>query len=146
MKKRILIVEDHDDFRQMVRKYIDQHKPGLDIYEASSGEMGVTKASCVRPDIVLMDINLPHANGLETAKTIREDHPHCRIIFLTVFGVDAFKKIAAKIKASAFIEKSDIYEQLLPALSKCLDGKDKSIICPQIEADNSTKREGQNAR
>ena len=123
MKKRILIVEDHDDFRQMVRKHINQYRPGLEIYEATTGEMGITKASCVKPDIILMDINLPHANGLEAAKTIREDHPYCHIIFLTIFGVEAFKKSAAQIKASAFIEKNDVYEQLLPALNKCLDGK-----------------------
>ena len=120
MKKRILIVEDHVDFRTMIKDYLNRSKLGLEIYEASSGEMGVAKASCVKPDIVLMDINLPNANGLVTAKTIKEDHPKCAIIFLTIFGVEVFKKAAEKIRAKAFICKNDVYEQLLPEIKKCL--------------------------
>ena len=123
MRKRILIVEDHDDFRAIVRGYLNQHKLDLEIFEASTGEMGVIKASCVKPDIVLMDINLPRANGLEVAKQIREDHPRCDIIFLTMFEVEIFKKAAEKIKARAFIGKNEVYERLLPIIKKCLENK-----------------------
>ena len=123
MRKRILIVEDHDDFRVMVKEYLNRHKLDLEIFEASTGEMGVTKASCVKPDIVLMDINLPRANGLEIAKQIREDHPRCDIIFLTMFEVEIFKKAAEKIKAKAFIGKNEVYERLLPVIKKCLENK-----------------------
>lgn len=121
MKKRLLIVEDHEDFRGLVKDYLNRNKLGLEIYEASTGEMGVTKASCIKPDIVLMDINLPHANGLAVAKNIREDHPDCDIIFLTIFGVEVFKKAAERIKARAFICKNEVYEQLLPVIKKCLE-------------------------
>ena len=126
MKKRILIIEDHDDFRAMLRSYLNRHKLDLEIFEASTGEMGVTKASCVRPDIVLMDINLPRTNGLEAAKQIKEDHFDCDIIFLTVFDVSVFKKAAEKLKARAFIGKNEVYEQLLPIIKECLDDKEVS--------------------
>ncbi len=92
MKKSILIVEDHEDFRGMVRDYLKRHKLGVNIYEASTGEIGVIKASCVKPNIVLMDINLPQANGIDVARQIREDHPKCNLIFLTIFDAAAFKK------------------------------------------------------
>jgi DNA-binding NarL/FixJ family response regulator len=120
MKKRILIVEDHLDFRTMVKEYLKKHKLGVDIYEASTGEMGVIKASLVKPDVVLMDINLPQANGMEAARQIKEDHPDCDLIFLTMFDVTAFKRQAEKIKARAFIAKDHVYEQLLPLIKKCL--------------------------
>jgi DNA-binding NarL/FixJ family response regulator len=120
MKKSILIVEDHEDFRRSVRDYLKRHKLGMNIYEASTGEMGVIKASCVKPDIVLMDINLPQANGIEVARQIMEDFPNCNLIFLTMFDVGAFKKEAEKLKAKAFISKDHVYEQLLPAIKKCL--------------------------
>ena len=123
MKKRILIVEDHDDFRVMVKEYLNRHKLDLEIFEASTGEMGVTKASCVKPDIVLMDINLPRANGLEVAKHIKDDHPDCDIVFLTMFDVALFKKAAEKIKARAFIGKNEVYEQLLPVIKECLGNR-----------------------
>lgn len=120
MKKRILIVEDHEDFRATVRDYLKHHKLGLDIYEASTGEMGVIKASCVKPNIVLMDINLPQANGIDIARQIKEDHPACNLIFLTIFDVTAFKKAAEKLKAVAFITKDHVFDQLLPVIKKCL--------------------------
>ncbi len=120
MKKRILVVEDHDDFRGIVKDYLKRNNLDLEIYEASTGEMGITKASCVKPDIVLLDINLPHANGIEIAKTIKEDHPNCSIIFLTIFDVEVFKKAAEKIRAKAFICKDDVYDQLLPVIKTCL--------------------------
>lgn len=123
MKKRLLIIEDHDQFRTMVRDYLNRQNWNLEIFEASTGEMGMAKASCVKPDIVLMDISLPRMNGLEVAESIREEHPVCDIIFLTLFDVSIFKKTAEKIKAKAFIGKHQVEEQLLPAIKRCLDVK-----------------------
>jgi len=120
MKKRILIVDDHADFRTMIRDYLNRHELDVEIFEADSGEMGVVKASCVKPDVVLMDVSLPHANGLETARHIQEDHPDCDVIILTMFDVPVFKQMAERIKAREFIGKGEIYERLLPAIKKCL--------------------------
>ncbi len=121
MRKKILIVDDHADFRKVVKNYLNLHKLNIEIFEANSGEMGVTKASFVKPHIVLMDINLPNINGLEAVRRIREDHPVCDVIILTVFDVPVMKKVAEKIKAVDFIGKNDIYDRLMPALMKCLE-------------------------
>lgn len=123
MKKRLLIIEDHEEFRSMVRAYVARQNWEIEIYEASTGEMGLAKASCVKPDIILMDISLPRMTGLEAAAAIREEHPLCDIIFLTLFDVKIFKRNAEKMRARAFIGKQDVDEQLLPAIKKCLDGK-----------------------
>ena len=121
--KKVLIIDDNSDFRAMVKEYLSMHKLGLEIYEASTGEMGVAKASFVKPDIILMDINLPHANGLEATRYIKEDNPDCDVIILTMFDVDAFKQAAQKINARDFIGKSEIYDRLLPTIKKCLEEK-----------------------
>ncbi len=123
MKTRILIIDDHADFRAMVKDYLNRDGLDLEIFEASTAEMGVTKASFVKPDIVLMDINLPNANGLAATRHIKEDFPNCDVIILTMLEVEAFKQAAQKIKATAFIGKSEIYERLLPAIKKCLEKK-----------------------
>ena len=120
MRKKILLVDDHDDFRSTVKEYLNRHRLDLEIFEANSGEMGVIKASCVKPDIVLMDISLPNENGLAAARKIKEDHPACQIIILTLFDVAIFKKDAEKIKVKAFIGKNDVFEKLLPAIKGCL--------------------------
>ncbi len=123
MVTKILIVDDHQDFRAAVRDYLKKQNLGLEIFEASTGEMAVTKAACIKPAIVLMDINLPNANGITAAKHIKEDHPDCDVIILTMFEVKLFKEVARKIKAKDFIGKSEIYEKLIPAIKKCLEHK-----------------------
>lgn len=120
MKKKILLVDDHDDFRTTVKNYLNGQNLGLEIFEANSGEAAVLKASCVKPDIVLMDISLPNGNGFQAAEQIMEDQPGCDIVILTLFDVMIFKKAAEKIKVRAFIAKHEVYEKLLPVIKECL--------------------------
>ncbi|MDE2221465.1 MAG: response regulator transcription factor [Candidatus Omnitrophica bacterium] len=121
MKKKLLIVEDHEDFRLMLKDYIGRQKLSIEVHEASTGEIGLAKASLIKPDIVLMDINLPQANGLKVAQDIMALLPGCHIIFLTMFDVEVFKKAAEKIKSAAFIGKDRVYECLMPVIKKCLE-------------------------
>ena len=118
MKKKVLLVDDHDDFRTAVKSYLNGHDLGLEIFEANSGEAGVIRASCVKPDIVIMDISLPNENGFEAARQIKEDQPGCDIIILTLFDVALFKKAAEKIKVRAFIGKNEVYNKLLPVIKE----------------------------
>ena len=123
MAAKILIVDNHQEFRGIVKDYLLKQNLGMEIFEASTGEMGVAKASCIKPDIVLMDINLPHTNGIVAAKHIMEEHPDCDVIILTMFEVKAFKQVSNKIKARDFIGKSEVYEKLVPVIKKCLKRK-----------------------
>jgi len=123
MKSRILIVDDHNDFRAMLKDYLTRSRLDIEIFEANSAEMGVAKASCVKPDVVLMDISLPKATGFDATKIIKEEMPDCDVIIITMFNINAFKQAAEGIKATAFISKSEVCEQLLPVLTKCLNGK-----------------------
>ena len=120
MKKRLLLVDDYDDFRAIVKDYLGRHNLDLEIFEANSGEMAVIEASCMKPDIILMDISLPNQNGLEAAGQIKETQPDCDIIILTLFDVAVFKQDAQKIKVRSFISKNEVYEKLLPVIKECL--------------------------
>lgn len=119
--KKILIIDDSDEFRGMLKAYLKKHDLGAEIFEASTGEMGIAKASCLRPDVVLMDVSLPKINGLEATQQIKLDNPDCHVIILTMFAVRKFKEEADRIKADDFIGKSDIDEQLVPAIRKILE-------------------------
>ncbi len=120
MKAKILIIDDSDDFRAQVKDYLKMHNLDVATFEANTAEMGVAKASCVRPDIVLMDIHLPHGNGLAATKHIKEENPDCDVIVLTMLDVEAFRQAARNVAVTDFIGKSEIYERLLPAIERCL--------------------------
>lgn len=123
--KKVLIVDDNDGFRAMLREFLRRNNLGIEIFEASTGEMGVTKAGFIQPDIVLMDINLPSVNGFEAGKLIKNDHPECDVIILTMFEVKVFKKVATGINVTDFIGKSEIDERLIPVIKRCLRSKNQ---------------------
>ncbi|MBP6342809.1 MAG: response regulator transcription factor [Candidatus Omnitrophica bacterium] len=124
--RKILIIDDSDEFRAMLKEYLKRHNLGAEIFEASTGEMGIAKASCIRPDIVLMDVSLPKINGLEATQQIKTDNPDSHIIILTMFSVQKFKEESKRIKADDFIGKSEIDEKLVPAIRKCFESTQNS--------------------
>ena len=121
MKPKLLLVDDNHEFRKMLKEFLEKQPIEIEIFEAYTGEMGLAKSSFVNPDIIIMDISLPGANGIQSAKHIKNDHPDCEIIILTMFNVDEFKRIAHDINVAAFIGKSDLYDNLVPAIQKCID-------------------------
>jgi len=125
MSTKILIVDDHQDFRTAVRDYLNDQKLGLEVSEASTVEMAVTKASSLKPDIVIMDINLPNGNGLDASRHIKEDCPDCDVIILTMFDIKPFKQIASNINVIDFVGKSEVLEKLVPVIKKCMKSKEK---------------------
>ena len=120
MKSRILIVDDHDDFRKVVKEHLEKNHLDLEIYEASSTEMAIVKAACVNPDVVLLDIRLPGVNGFVGLKEIKRDHPDCDVIILSMFEVESFRKMTEESDATDFVGKSEVFEQLIPAINRCL--------------------------
>ena len=73
--KTILIVDDHKDFRQMLRSFIQNRFTDVDIKEAATGEEGVEVARNEKPDVSLVDVRLPGIDGIETARQIKESLP-----------------------------------------------------------------------
>ena len=117
---QILIVEDHRDFRQAVRHFLELNKVKAHMMEACSGEEGVLIAQRIKPKVVIMDFSLGGMNGIEAARQIKEHDPKCSIIMLTMFDP---KEIVFADRSSAikvFIGKSELYDQLIPAIDKII--------------------------
>ena len=120
MGTKILIVEDHDDFRQVIRKHLELHDLNVNIMEADCGEVGVAMALHRVPDIVLMDIRLPGITGIEAAAQIKSQLPQSEIIFLTIFEAEAFREAFQSEAASDYVGKSELYEKLVPAIKRLI--------------------------
>jgi len=116
MNKRLLIVEDHADFRKIVKAYLESQKLNLEIRDVESAEEAIEEAGRFKPDIILMDIRLPNMNGIEAATEIKKALPNCEIIVLTVFETAGFRAIFKSKDIAAYIGKSELYEKLVPRL------------------------------
>ena len=116
----ILIIEDHKDFRQAVRNYLEMSHVKADLLEASSGEEGVVLAKRSKPEIVLMDFWLRGINGVEAATQIKASVPECSIILLTMFDLKDVEPLVKKEIIKEFISKSDLFEKLVPSINKIL--------------------------
>lgn len=116
MRNRILIVDDHLIARTSIRRLLDGH-PFRICGEARDGKEAIEKVIELKPDIVLLDINMPVMDGIRAAHEIRLVSPETKIIFLTSHDVPAFRD-AAQGLAQAFVSKLDADAELIPALNR----------------------------
>jgi DNA-binding NarL/FixJ family response regulator len=117
----ILIIEDHKDFRQAVRHFLEVSNVKAGLLEASSGEEGIVIAKRTKPEIVLMDFWLRGINGVEAATQIKASVPECCIILLTMFDLKDVQPLVTKEVIKEFISKSELFEKLVPSVNKILN-------------------------
>jgi DNA-binding NarL/FixJ family response regulator len=113
---RILLIDDFEPFRQMVRSIIGR-RPELEIVaETSDGLEAVQKAVEQNPDLILMDIGLPSLNGIEAARQIRKLVPESKIIFLSMESSCEVVQEGLGLGASGYVLKTRAGSDLLRAI------------------------------
>jgi DNA-binding NarL/FixJ family response regulator len=120
---KILIVDDHALFREGVRNAIDREEAFEVVGEAEDGTEALTKARELKPDLILMDINMPHCDGLEAVSAIKRELPGVRIIMLTVHDEDENLFEAVKRGAEGFLSKRVRVNALLDSLRGVMEGE-----------------------
>ncbi len=120
-KKKILIVDDHQEFREMLRLFIERIFTDVEIQEAATGEQGVEMAIRNRPIAGLIDVQLPGINGIEVVQQIKSQLPDCRIIIMSMFKQSSIDHLMNK-ETIDFINKAEIESMLVPLLHKFLNG------------------------
>ena len=125
MNRKILIVDDHDDFRETVKIFLKKQDLLLKIYEAPTAEVGLVIALRERPSIILLDIRLPGMHGIEAAAKIKQHLPDTHIILLTMLETDSLKEALKTEDVTAYIGKSELYDSLVPILEKILFAGEK---------------------
>jgi DNA-binding NarL/FixJ family response regulator len=113
---RILIVDDHPDARAALREILAWHAFQV-CGDAQDGKEAVEKVAEMKPDIVLLDINMPVMNGIAAAMEIRRKAPTTKIVFLSVHDGPGFRA-GTKPWADGFVPKSQAGKELIPTLER----------------------------
>lgn len=127
---RVLIVEDQTLMRQGLRTILEL-EPGLTVAgEAANGEEGVRQALALRPDVILMDVQMPGLNGVEATAAILQAWPEARIIILTTFDRDDYVFQGVRAGALGYLLKDTPAEQLVATIQRVHAGE--AFIQPEI--------------
>jgi DNA-binding NarL/FixJ family response regulator len=112
----VLIVDDHPMFRQGLRDVIETDPELQVIGEATDGESALRMGDELRPNVILMDINLPTMNGLQVTRQLRDDHEQVRVVMIT--GYDDPEQVfhAFRAGASAYCPKDIDPEALIQTI------------------------------
>ena len=116
MPVRILIVDDHPVARVAIRALLDRYSLHV-CGEAENGREAIKLVAELKPDIVLLDVNMPVMDGLSAAREIRRIAPITAIVFLTVHESSAIVN-ALHIWSDGFVPKSEAGSKLIPQLNR----------------------------
>jgi DNA-binding NarL/FixJ family response regulator len=120
---RVLLADDHRMFRQGLRELLER-KPQFEVVgEASTGREVLARAAELRPDVVLLDIQMPEVDGVAAARQLAQAHPEIKIIMLTMYRQDQHLFEAIKAGARAYLLKDADAEELVDVIERVHRGE-----------------------
>jgi DNA-binding NarL/FixJ family response regulator len=126
----ILLVDDHAILRDGLKNILSFEDDITVIGEAISGEEAIKLTEELSPDVIIMDINLPGMNGVETTAVIKAENPEARILVLTMYTHDEYLMSALKAGADGYLLKDAPSEHVVDAINAVYRGE--SMITPSM--------------
>jgi two-component system, NarL family, sensor kinase len=122
-RRRILIADDHELMRRGLRGLLESHDEWAVCGEAVEGSEAVRKSTELKPDLVIMDVNLPGLSGIAAAQQIRVEREAAKILFFTVHDSDEIIREIVEVGALGYVAKSRASQDLIEAVRRVLGGK-----------------------
>jgi DNA-binding NarL/FixJ family response regulator len=146
---RIMTVDDHPLLREGIAAVLEG-QAGLELVaEASTGEEAIERYRQLRPDLTLMDLQMPGMGGIAAIEAIRAEFPDARILVLTTYRGDVQALRAFRAGAQGYLLKSELRKDMLSTITQMMDGKRRvpdeiaSEIAGHANDDELTPRETQ---
>ena len=130
VKIRVLAVDDHPLLREGIAALLADETDVVLVGEAADGREAVEQFRKLRPDVTLMDLQMPHLNGVEATMAIRAEFPDARIVVLTTYTGDVQVPLALKAGASGYLLKNGIRTELLSTIRAVHAGR--KVLSPEI--------------
>ena len=130
MPIRILIADDHQLLRQGIRNFLSLEPDFEIIGEAADGEEAIAKVSALRPDILLLDINMPKANGIEVAARLKDLCLEVRILALTIHDDEHYMMKMIQSGAAGYLLKDVEPSMMVQAIRRVHAGE--SFVEPSL--------------
>ncbi len=105
---KVMIVEDNPDMRQMIRRMVSDIAD--EINECSSGAEAITLYPKLKPDWVLMDVEMENVNGITAVRWIKADFPEAKILVITNYDDEIIRTTAEQAGASGYVLKDNLLE------------------------------------
>ena len=121
MKIRILIADDHEIFRRGLKDLLGLQKDMEVVGEAENGKVAIAKAHELRPDVVLMDVNMPVMNGAEATSRILAEMPDVKILALSVQAENGYMASMIHAGVRGYILKGCESEELFSLIRRTAD-------------------------
>lgn len=119
----VLLVDDHTLFRSGVRSLLQRHPEFTVVGEAADGVEGIKRAQQLRPQVVLLDLNMPGMSGLETLQLMLQDCPDSAVVMLTVSEDAQDLAAALRAGASGYLLKNIDTDALVRSIRRAADGQ-----------------------
>src|SRR5271169_6716671 len=120
---RILVVDDHPVVREGVDALVRRQRDMRIVAQATNGREAIQQFRAQRPDVTLMDLQMPEMNGLDALMALRGEFPEARIIVLTTYAGDTQVLRAIKAGARGYLLKSALHRELLDTIRAVHAGK-----------------------
>lgn len=129
---RVMAVDDHPILREGIAGVIEGEGDMVLVGEASNGREAIEAFRRLRPDVTLMDVQMPEMDGVDAIRAIRDEFPAAKIIVLTTYDGDVQALLAMRAGAQAYLLKSSLRRELLETIRTVMAGRKR--IPPEIAA------------